>query len=659
MTIYTDFIVLFPFQLPIYVPRPLWEAFLNILGPWRILDRSDDNHEDNGNVRTGRLTIDWKGLHFVRDREGHVVRFLFWLNFMTAPLIADLFLLAITAIGKQEVHDGTIGTGGISPLDVMGFFFSLAYIAISIDASGLVRFLACRVLELGGNHGRLLFFYLYTFFFVLTGFIGNDPVILSGTAFLAYMTRVSGNIKHPRAWIHAQFAVANIGSAILVSSNPTNLVLASAFGIKFIHYTYNMIVPVVITAILLFPFLLWVLWTDEALIPRKITKITLQELPPEEKAKAPVNPNVYHTRADIDDADSEEVREKQLKQILRPFIDWKGAGVGAFVMAGVLISLLIINAKAGDNHYPVFYVTLPGAFVLFCWDFSYGWYNRHDTRQSANELREEDEARIAKQAASKETRKTDTTTIRSNPLESNGDLIRNTITEADDISVAGSNGTGEKSQFTEAYNKSMNTQKQDYELETQNGAQMKQKTLSSLLKKFHFWMQGTFPTVTEVISILPYPLLPFALSMFVLVQGLASKGWIPVFAHGWDHWVNKTGTIGAIGGMGFLSVVLCNVSFSNCSELQRLSIILVPVCWHKHRYYHSFISCHSSLAGYPPSQWDTYFGSNFLGNNLLHGIGCKLWCFQRNFQRIASWFALARHSQSAAYSRQARRVYAC
>ena len=38
-----------------------------------------------------------------------------------------------------------------------------------------------------------------------------------------------------KAWIHTQFAAANIGSAILVSSNPTNLVLAGAFDIKFIH----------------------------------------------------------------------------------------------------------------------------------------------------------------------------------------------------------------------------------------------------------------------------------------------------------------------------------------------------------------------------------------------------------------------------------------
>ena len=192
------------------------------------------------------------------------------ISFSTAPLVADLFLLAILAIGRQEVHDGTVGANHINPIDIMVFFITLAYIAISIDASGLIRYLAFKVLQKGGKSGNRLFFYLYTFFFVLGSFIGNDPIILSGTAFLAYMTRVSSNIDHPRAWIHTQFAIANIASAILVSSNPTNLVLAGAFQIKFVVYTANMIVPVVGTAIVLLPFLLYVVFADPKLIPSSI-----------------------------------------------------------------------------------------------------------------------------------------------------------------------------------------------------------------------------------------------------------------------------------------------------------------------------------------------------------------------------------------------------
>ena len=66
--------------------------------------------------------------------------------------------------------------------------------------------------------------------------------------------------------------------------------------------------------------------------------------------------------------------------------------------------------------------------------------------------------------------------------------------------------------------------------------------------------------MTAVASHLPFALIPFAFCMFTLVQALVTKGWIAVFAYGWDHWVTKTGTVGAIGGMGFLAVILCNVS---------------------------------------------------------------------------------------------------
>ena len=202
------------------------------------------------------------------------------MNFITAPLVADLFLLAILAIGAKEVKGGTLGDQGIVPYDIMLFFLSLAYIAISVDASGLIRWLAFKVLQKGGKVGHRLFFYLYAFFFLLTAFIGNDPVILSGTAFLSYMTRVSSNIKHPRAWIFTQFSCANIASAILVSSNPTNLVLAGAFEITFIKYTANIIVPVLVTGVVLYPFLLYIIFHDESLIP---ASIKMEDLPDELK----------------------------------------------------------------------------------------------------------------------------------------------------------------------------------------------------------------------------------------------------------------------------------------------------------------------------------------------------------------------------------------
>ena len=502
------------------------------------------------------------------------------MSFATATLIADLFLLAISAIGRQEVHDGTIGANNISPIDIMVFFLTLAYIAISIDASGLIRYLAFRVLQKGGKVGHLLFFYLYAFFFCLGTFIGNDPIILSGTAFLAYMTRVSSNIRHPRAWIHAQFAVANISSAILVSSNPTNLVLAGAFRIKFIVYTANMIVPVLVTAIVLFPFLLYVVFASEELIP---LSIKMHELSEEELAKKPVNPNIPHAKGD-EARPGEESELLSLGEIMNPFLDKGGAAFGAVIMAATLITLLAINAASqSSGEHPVFWVTLPAAFIMFCWDVGFGWRNRKETRDIARERRQEFELCQVNRPDRENGRNQ---AVVSHPADvlatmhpslgyieppspvlhaSEKSHGRTTVTTTDTkllttepLSIDGGSRISRSS--TAEGNDSPN--EENVGRSAPNLRKAEPTTLMSLVRDAYRWAQETFPTVVAVISHLPFKLVPFALSMFVLIQGLVTKGWVPVFAYGWDHWVTKTGTIGSIGGMGFLSVILCNVSLS-------------------------------------------------------------------------------------------------
>ncbi|TLD18973.1 arsenite efflux transporter [Venturia nashicola] len=503
------------------------------------------------------------------------------MNFVTAPLIADLFLLAISAIGRAEVKAGTIGADNISPIDIMVFFLSLAYIAISIDASGLVRYLAFKVLLWGGDNGHRLFFYLYTFFFTLTACIGNDPVILSGTAFLAYMTRVSKNIMHPRAWIHSQFAIANIGSAILVSSNPTNLVLAGAFEIPFINYSANMILPVVFTAVILFPFLLYVVFNNKDLVP---AQITMEQLSADARKEAPVNPNIPHARgaaeeeerSDIDDGDGQESKKLSLQEIMHPFLDKKGAAAGGIIMAVTLVTVLVLNAASEKiGKHPVFYVTLPASVLCFGWDVAYGWKHREATRLIARKgLQAVEEARERRQAREKEARQaaldcdgqmngekspvTSPTTPDSLHKRMSGDLI-----VQDGRSPYQATHPAREHLKNDAKSAGDMYEKRQISQELTEVPPKPRRTLSTVLAERYRWSQVTFPSATAVASHLPYALVPFAFSMFVLVEGLVKNGWVPVFAHGWDHWVTKTGTIGAIGGMAFLSVILCNFAGTN------------------------------------------------------------------------------------------------
>ncbi|KAH8903933.1 hypothetical protein BR93DRAFT_930526 [Coniochaeta sp. PMI_546] len=621
----TNIIVLFPFNIPIYIPQPFWDAILDTLGALRIIPPrrirrqdgspcSENSDKDNNDSKVKP----WVLLSFP-------------MNFVTAPLIGDLFLLAILAIGREEVKGGTIGSDNISPIDIMGFFITLAYIAISIDASGLVRYLAFRVLQKGGKVGHKLFFYLYAFFFVLGSLIGNDPIILSGTAFLAYMTHVSSNIVHPRAWIFTQFAVANIASAVLVSSNPANLVLAGAFGVRFIEYTANIIVPIVVTVIILFPFLLYVVFADESLIP---PAITMHELSEEAKAKKPVNPNIPNARGI---AGEEEARSPgngcgntlSLEEIMNPFLDKGGAAFGAVIMAATLITVLAINAASqSDNEHPVSYVTVPAAFIMLCWDLGFGWYHRHETREIARRGREEVEHARAWRLTKEEAELEGDSSNRSRGAAQNTDsestckksyspglleaeANKQKATETDKAGDGARHiyPTAKFSQetlehpFPTALPKHRSTwsspgivsalqeRQGSVQDEIPTGASPREgfeapaisevygkrrpkATLVSLVSDAYRWSQETFPTATAVMAHLPFALVPFAFAMFVLVQALVTKGWVDVFAYGWDHWVQKTGTVGSIGGMAFLSVILCNFSGTNIGTTILLSRVI-------------------------------------------------------------------------------------
>jgi Na+/H+ antiporter NhaD/arsenite permease-like protein len=480
-------------------------------------------------------------------------------------LITDLFLLAISAIGRTEVRNGTLGANGLAPIDIIAFVISIAYITISIDASGVLRYFLFKTLQLTGNVGHKVFFYLYALFFGFGTLLGDDLVVLSGTAFLAYFTRVTSNIIHPRAWIHTQFAVAKISTAVLVTSNPANLIIANTFNIRFVHYTANMIVPVFVTAIVLFPFLLYFIFADEALIP---LRLLMHELSEELKAKIPINSNIPHARSSAKYSQDTEGKLLALEEIMNPFLDVRGAVVGVVIIIATLITVLTLNAKTeGSHEHPVFWVTVPAAFILFCCDVASGWLCRFETRRIARQGRQVIQRAQAEQAIAAESEHA--------RIEAGEETAVGVAVPSDEFSIAESDDIENRSRSSNASSNDMDLEMEDLSMHAEEGRreiehreQISRQialrsahhlTLVSLLAISYEWCQETFPTAAAVVSNLPYSSVPFTFGMFVLVEALVARGWVAVFAYGWDHWVNKTGTLGALGGMGFLSVVLCNV----------------------------------------------------------------------------------------------------
>ncbi|KAH9042799.1 hypothetical protein EDB85DRAFT_1917085 [Lactarius pseudohatsudake] len=404
-----------------------------------------------------------------------------YVNYLSVPTIAVLLLLATKAIDATVLRHGIIGADGIQPINIMALFISLAYLSISLDATGLLRFLAFWVAKKGGASGPKLHFYLYLFFLTCAAVVGNDPVILSGTTFLAYLTRVLG-ITPPTAWIFTQFTAANMASALLISSNPTNLVLSGAFTLSFITYTSSVALPLLAAALTVYPFHSIVLFRSPGLIPTSI------ELP---------SNAVGGDRVGVD----------------RPstaLIDKPGAVFGSILLL-VTLGVLVGTSTIGV---PVWQVAAPAAVMMLSHDVWRDWNHYRSDQVVAEGVRQSD--RIPPTGIHL-------------PIELG--VLPLSTSRLDD----GKPGQDIKPELT----------------------------LSSLLLTCAHRVLGKVPGVCGICKKLPVALVPFAFLMFILVQGLASQGWVHVFAHWWGAWVNKTGVVGAAAGMTIGSGLLCNICGTN------------------------------------------------------------------------------------------------
>lgn len=280
--------------------------------------------------------------------------------------------------------------------------------------------------------GRTLFSSLYALFVVLSLAVGNDPVVLSGTPFVAYFTQLA-NISPPTPFLFAQFQAANLASALLVSSNPTNLVLTSSFHLSLLSFSAWTALPTVAAAVALYPTLL-------VQFRKRIPKT--------------LNPPKVNPRAALTD----------------PF----GAIFTATIFLTCIVVLVALSAVGLlEGVQGVWAVTAPAAILVLARDCI------HDLR-------------------------------RTRPHHPSG-------------------GTEDHIRLRNSYHPIA-------------------------------IIRHRLPTVCSIISRLPLPLLPFAFSMFILVDALEYTGWVSVWANWWAAWARVGGTAGCIWLMGMLSVLGCNVS---------------------------------------------------------------------------------------------------
>ncbi|KAI8370360.1 uncharacterized protein BYT42DRAFT_85368 [Radiomyces spectabilis] len=452
-------------------------------------------------------------IHPVTLRLGRRIKLRF--NLATAPPLAVLILLICRAIDFDIVGKGCLGSQGVEPYAIMILFYSLAYICISIDVTGFLQFCALWASRRAGQRGLLAFFLFFLLTSVMSALTSNDVVILTGTAFLSYFTRVAG--IDPTAFLLSEFTTANIASMALYIGNPTNVVVSQAYNMNFVQYSAWMLLPTVVCLLLAF-IVLRVLFNNPKYLPRVI-------YPP--------------------DADPR-----------RALIDPTGAVFGILCLVcclGTLIGTSFVRSVS------VWMVTLPFAVIMLARDIAYDlqlqkhypWSPRRKSEPQLDVVHP-DEALTSGSAIAMDILP-DIGTSGINYRLHTEKQSRNSSVVADHVSVNGQSVLTLESGATQSHRESAppkSWQQQHSDVPKTEGKRWP----SRLLAKFN-WCKSKLPTVVAVIGRMPWAVLPFSLSMFVLVEALSDTGWIGTFAIALSVFTKNY--ITAVYGSVAVSILVC------------------------------------------------------------------------------------------------------
>lgn len=161
----------------------------------------------------------------------------YWL----VTLLGGGLLLVLGKCSMGQFFQNLTQDSAVNPLKILILFLSMTLLSVFLDELGFFGYLANAVLRHAGSGQKKLFFVLYLTVSVLTVFTSNDVIILSFTPFLCYFAK---NAKvDPIPYLTAEFVAANTWSIALIIGNPTNIYLATAYGVDFLGYLRYSLLP--------------------------------------------------------------------------------------------------------------------------------------------------------------------------------------------------------------------------------------------------------------------------------------------------------------------------------------------------------------------------------------------------------------------------------
>lgn len=441
-----------------------------------------------------------------QPRKRTVMHITFKLGLVTAPAIVMLVLLACTALTWQNIVDGIVGTGLLEPWAVTVIFFSMSYMSVSLDETGMLAALSFWGAQKSGKSGRRLFFAVFVLSGVFTLFTSNDIVVMTLTPVVIYATTY---IKtDPTPFLFIEFFAANVWSSALYFSNATNIIIAEAEGFSFNDVVKWCALPTVIAAVALYAFM------------------------------AVAFRNVIPGEIDTPEFDAMSLLHHRVSAIL-----------GALILFSTIVMLVIFSFVS----VPVWIATLSAAGAMFLKDLTVdiialvrGESHYHvgasvtrfrdgDGMNDYSDARsEDDEPAVPRKRAFSESK-----------IDGRRDTLvgpRQRVQSAASIevqwrqNVTGGDSEDENDSDAEQFATS------DFETAVDDPTVPEVVTWGAFTPQWTRTLAARFPTVSAVLIRQPWSLLPFILSKFVLVECLSTHGWTHLLAYGFAQAINNVPT---------------------------------------------------------------------------------------------------------------------
>ncbi|KAF9345653.1 hypothetical protein BGX26_002903, partial [Mortierella sp. AD094] len=391
----------------------------------------------------------------------------------------------------------------------MILFFSLAYICISLDMTGVFQYAAFWISKRGGGGGQRVFLSFFLLSTIMSGLTSNDVVVLTMTPFLVYYSHAVDLIT-PVAFLMAEVQTANIASMALYIGNLTNVVACQAYKISFLEYSAWMLLPC-FASIAACYIMLRINFRHEKYIPKVL--------------KSP----------DVDPRSC--------------LVDPVGAIFGLSVLTCSLACLI----GTSFAHVSVWIVTGPFALLTLARDIWYDSQGKFKGPRAASLVAREDRVIVDNPGAGEE----------ASTMELG--LAEIAIPEKSIIHPCSTVHEKQSENENIGFPSPASSMSSSSQVQDGNDSEVPKEPNApaisgSPLKRFSVGFERKFPLLHAIAIRMPWAILPFTFCMFTMVEGLSDSGWIAIFA----NWATKLvpNYIAATYAIGFISVLLCNI-FNN------------------------------------------------------------------------------------------------